>query len=142
MAEVLGLRVCSSILPWRSCGSRDPWVGSNTAERTIDAVDAIQLAATEIWGGDWNHALTGREHAGSRAGREHLLKGLADLGLTAATADAPHQIDGLLSIDHIAIPTIWNPRVENHSALLDRGRLSDHDAYVIEAIDDRSERRP
>ncbi len=41
MAEVLGQRFCSSILPWRSCGSRDPWVGTNTAERTMDAADAV-----------------------------------------------------------------------------------------------------
>ena len=86
-----------------------------------------------VWGGDWNHALEGREYAGSKAGREHLLKSLAELGLSAATTDAPHQIEGLLSIDHIAIPTGWSARVEHHSALLAEGRLSDHDAYVVEA---------
>lgn len=135
MAEILGYRFCSSILPWRSCGSREPWVGSNTAERTIDAVDAIRRAAPEIWGGDWNHALHGREYAGSKAGREHLLTTLAELDLHVATAHAPHQIEGLRSIDHIAIPAAWSTRVEHHSALLAEGRLSDHDAYVVEVIE-------
>ncbi|MGB0099112.1 MAG: hypothetical protein WBP61_02405, partial [Nocardioides sp.] len=134
MVEILGYRFCSSILPWRSCGSREPWVGSNTAERTIDAVDAIRKAAPDIWGGDWNHALEGPEYADSKAGRDHLLKSLAELGLIAATADAPHQIEGLLSIDHIAVPATWSRHVEHHSTLLADGRLSDHDAYVVEVI--------
>ena len=134
MAEFLGQRFCSSILPWKSCGAREPWVGTNTAERTIHAVDAIAEAAPTVWGGDWNHALEGREYAGSKAGREHLLKALAELGLSAATADAPHQIAGLLSIDHIAIPAGSSARVEHHSALLTEGRLSDHDAYVVETV--------
>lgn len=30
MAEVQGIRFCSSILPWRSCGDRRPWLGANT----------------------------------------------------------------------------------------------------------------
>lgn len=135
MAEVMGHRVCSSILPWRSCGAREPWVGTTTAERTVQAVDAIIRAAPTVWGGDWNHALEGREHAGSKAGREHLLKALAELGLHAATTDAPHQIEGLLSIDHIAVPATWRTRIEHHSALLNEGRLSDHDAYVVEAFE-------
>jgi hypothetical protein len=134
MAEVGRYRFCSSILPWRSCGSRESWVGANTAERTVEAVDAITRAAPTVWGGDWNHALTGRELAGSRAGREHVLKALATLGLHAPTADAPHRIEGLMSIDHIAIPATWDSRVEHHSALREGHRLSDHDAYVVEAV--------
>ncbi|WP_197026016.1 endonuclease/exonuclease/phosphatase family protein [Nocardioides sp. URHA0020] len=132
MAEVLGQRFCSSILPWKGCGSGGPWAGANTAERTIKAVDAIAKAAPTVWGGDWNHALQGCEHAGSKTGRDHLLKALAGLGLSAATTDAPHQIEGLLSIDHIAVPTRWSAGVEHHSARFDEGRLSDHDAYVVE----------
>ena len=132
MAKILGQRFCSSILPWRSCGSCAPWVGANTAERTINAIDAIAGAIPTVWGGDWNHALQGREYAGSKAGREHLLKSLAELGLSASTTDAPHQIEGLFSIDHVAVPTGRSARVERHSTLLDEGRLSDHDAYVVE----------
>lgn len=135
MAEVLGHRVCSSILPWRSCGSREPWVGVTTAERTVNAVDAIARAAPTIWGGDWNHALKGRELSGSQAGRQHLVEAMAGLGLSAATTDAPHQIAELLSIDHIAVPTAWKARVTHHSALRPDGRLSDHDAYVADVLE-------
>ena len=131
--EVAGLRVCSSILPWRGCGSREPWVGANTAERTRHAVDAIAATRPTIWGGDWNHALTGREYAGSMGGRSHLLSTLDSLELRSATAEAPHQIDGLLSIDHLAVPVSWTASaVEHHSARSGDRRLSDHDAYVVE----------
>lgn len=132
MAEVMGHRFCASVLPWRSCGSGQPWSGVDTAARTIEAVDAIARKAPTVWGGDWNHALSGPEYAGSRKGREHLLRALADLNLSVVTAAAPHQIDGLLSIDHIAIPSTWGARVEHHAALLETGPLSDHDAYVVE----------
>lgn len=135
MAEIMGMRVCSSILPWRSCGTREPWVGANTYERTAEAVDAIEKAAPVIWGGDWNHALRDREYAGSKVGRHHIAEAMERLGLSAPTADAPHQIEGLFSIDHVAVPAHWQTRVEHHSALLSEGRLSDHDAYVVEVAD-------
>jgi hypothetical protein len=108
MAEVLEQRFCSSILPWRSCGSHEPWVGTSTAERTMDAVDAITRAIPTVWGGDWNHALEGREYAGSKAGRDHLLKSLAELGLRrhgsctaslrGATVDRSHR--GSSDVEH------------------------------------------
>jgi hypothetical protein len=123
-------------LPWRSCGSREPWVGANTFERTVEAVDAIEATKPQIWGGDWNHALQGREYAGSQAGRRRILESLETLDLTAPTHDSPHQIDGLLAIDHIAVPAGWTTRVEHHSALLDDGRRSDHDAYVVDVAND------
>lgn len=49
MADVDGLRVCSSILPWKGCGAREPWVGATAAERTIAAVAAVELAAPVVW---------------------------------------------------------------------------------------------
>ena len=134
MAVVDGLRVCSSILPWRSCGSREPWVGANTAERTTTAVAAIELATPVVWGGDWNHALSGREWAGSVAGRRSVLEAVERLGLHAPTAVSPHQIEGLLSIDHIAVPNSWVVSdTQRHQAFVDDTRISDHDAYVVEA---------
>ena len=39
MAEIGGLRFCSSILPWRSSGLRTPWVGTNTAEHDAYVVE-------------------------------------------------------------------------------------------------------
>ena len=133
MAEVDGIRVCASILPWRNCGTRVPWTGSTTAEKTADAVTAVERAAPAVWGGDWNHAMSGREWSGSVAGRQSILASVDRLGLQVPTADAPHQIDGLLSIDHLAVPMSWPVvGVEHHRAFVDGQRISDHDAYVVE----------
>ncbi|MQW75290.1 hypothetical protein GHK92_05335 [Nocardioides sp. dk4132] len=83
MAEVEGLRVCSSVLPWHACGSRAPWTGTTSAEKT--------------------------------------------------SATQPHQIDDLLSIDHLAVPAAWAVAdVQRHPAFHDGDRLSDHDAYAVE----------
>lgn len=133
MVEVNGVRICSSILPWRSCGSRFPWVGSTTAERTAIAVAEVGAQSPVVWGGDWNHALAGREWSGSVAGRRALLAAIDRLGLQVPTASLPHQIDGLLTIDHIAVPQSWNVDVaERHRAISQESRLSDHDLYVVE----------
>jgi hypothetical protein len=133
MVEIDGLRICSSILPWRSCGTRDPWRGRSTAEKTAAAVTELEAAKPAIWGGDWNHALSGREWTGSQAGRRTILESVDRLGLQVPTASAPHQIEGLLSIDHIAVPMAWAVvGVEHHSAFINGARISDHDAYVIE----------
>lgn len=58
-------------------------------------------------------------------------------GLPVPTAPPPHQIDGLLSIDHIAAPTTWQVRAaERHRA------ISNHDPYVIEDETPTDEQRP
>lgn len=134
MVELEGLRVCSSILPWRSCGARDPWTGATSAERTIAAVNAVEASAPAVWGGDWNHALSGREYAGSVAGRRSVVAAVERLGLQVPTGSLPHQIEGLLSIDHIAVPMSWLvTATKRHRAFVGETRISDHDAYVVEA---------
>ena len=60
-----------------------------------------------VSGGDWNHSLSGRECAGSMAGRQHVLDAVEALHLTVPTSHEPHRISGLLSIDHIAVPHGW-----------------------------------
>ena len=134
MVALEGLRVCSSILPWRSCGTSDPWVGATSAEKTSAAVAAVETSAPSVWGGDWNHALSGKERAGSVAGRQSLLGAIDRLKLYVPTASSPHQIEELLSIDHIAVPVSWVVSVtQRHRAVVGETRLSDHDAYVVEA---------
>lgn len=133
MVELGGVRVCSSILPWRACGTRDPWVGVTTAEKTIAAVAAVEGSAPTVWGGDWNHALSGREWTGSVDGRRSLLAALDRLELQVPTASSPHQIDGLLSIDHIAVPKSWHvTATQRYRAFVGETGISDHDAYVVE----------
>ena len=136
MAEIDGLTVCSSVLPWRSCGTAPPWTGVTTAEKTEAATTSIVSGAPHVWGGDWNHAMSGREWSGSKRGRGSILEAVDALGLQLPTAALPHQIDGLLSIDHIAVPADWRViETEHHPALAGGARISDHDAYVIEATE-------
>ena len=128
------IALVSSVLPWRACGSRHPWGGGRHAERTQATVREI-VQSTEspaVWGGDWNHALQGPEYAGSRAGRGWIVEAAHELRLQIPTAHLPHRINGLLSIDHIAVPAesvvLGAERVV---AAADSKRLSDHDAYVV-----------
>ena len=51
-------------------------------------------------------------------------------GLVVAPAALPHWRPGSLSIDHIAVPVSWRV-VAAHRIVADR--LSDHDAYVVDA---------
>lgn len=68
----------SSVLPWRACGSRPPWVGDRHADKTRNAVDDLLL----------------RLRAGSKDGRAAILAALVELGLMAPTTDLPHAIEG------------------------------------------------
>jgi hypothetical protein len=126
---------CSSVLPWRSCGTRQPWGEGSHADKTARTVERLRTALPNtnlVWGGDWNHALEGREYGGSQRGRQHVAALVADLGLQAPTSQLPHRIDGLLSIDHIAVrQDVVVADVRRVSALTGRGQLSDHDAYVV-----------
>jgi hypothetical protein len=128
----------SSILPWRSCRARHPWVGTRHEEKTQAAVGTIveSLQGSVVWGGDWNHALHGPEYAGSRGGRVHVETAVSQLGLKVPTDRLPHRIEGLLSIDHVAVPT--DTVVQDAArvvAATDGKRLSDHDAYVVTVQD-------
>ena len=126
----------SSVLPWRACGTQPPWVGDGHAAKMANAVAAlvshVSGADSLVWGGDWNHALSGREHAGSKGGRVAILDVLGKLGLWVPTADLPHAIDGLLTIDHIAVPRGVPATASHVVAAHDGKRLSDHDAYVVD----------
>ncbi len=137
LANVNDWTFCSSVLPWRSCG-HDPWGPGNHGAMTVRALEEITSAlpmSALVWGGDWNHALTGREYAGSRAGRSSLLAAVDKLGLTVATTHQPHAIETLLSIDHIAVPAgLEVADVRRVSAAVGGRRLSDHDAYALRMV--------
>lgn len=132
----------SSILPWRSCGSGPPWVGDRHVDKTENAVgelvENLHDGSPLVWGGDWNHALTGTEYAGSMGGRRAVLAALESLGLEARTADLPHAIEGLHTIDHLAVPAGVRAEASRIDASHDGKRLSDHDAYVVELDPARS----
>jgi hypothetical protein len=136
MARLDGLTVCSSILPWRSCGTRFPWVGERHTDKTqaaLKELDRTMPRSALVWGGDWNHALSGREYTGSMGGRTHLLELLEGRGMRVPTAALPHHIETLLSIDHIAHTGDLTSEAATRfsSSRPDGGRLSDHDGYVV-----------
>lgn len=135
-AQVGGLTFVSSVLPWRGARSVDPWVGPKHADKTANAVDDLVLRLRTyphlVWGGDWNHSLAGREHAGSAAGRASITAALTELGLAVPTTDLPHVIDGVLSIDHVAVPASATASASRVMAQVGGKRLSDHDAFVVD----------
>jgi hypothetical protein len=131
MVEVDGLAVCSSILPWKGAGGQSCWPGERHADWTFHTIESLRrcLRPPVVWGGDFNHAFEGREWSGSREGRAHIHALTAQLRLQTPTAQLPHRIDGLLTIDHIAVP--------RSSQVLEASRhdatgLSDHDAYTVD----------
>ena len=135
-AQIGATTYVSSVLPWRTCGARPPWFGERHADKTTHAIDDLLLhlraADPVVWGGDWNHALIGREYAGSAGGRTAIAHALDELGLMVPTTELPHRIKGLLSIDHIAVPREWSCSATHVVAERDGRQLSDHDAYVVD----------
>jgi len=129
----MGMAWCSSILPWRSCGTV-LWGEGTSKEKTQRVLDQLMasLPVGQVWGGDWNHAMQGPESAGSVAGRIAIKAEVAHLQLKTVTEDSPHRIAGLLSIDHIAVPEGAEIHAVNRIIAQDQAgrRLSDHDAYT------------
>ncbi len=103
-------------------------MGERHADKTAEAVAPIaRLRPPVIWGGDWNHALEGTDHVGSREGREHIFTVLDGLGLQVPTADLD-AYRGERSIDHIAVPKEWVLIGAEQVEAVDGGkRLSDHE---------------
>jgi len=83
-----------------------------------------------VWGGDWNHSLIGKEHAGSMGGRKYLLEAIKKLGLNVPTTGLSHRGNYCQAIDHIGVPLSWT--VESAKRIKAEG-LSDHDAYIVDA---------
>lgn len=136
VVEAEGLAFASSVLPWRSAGDSYPPPRMPFADKVLKVLAGLERTLPTgglVWGGDWNQALAGPELAGSKAGRVRLRHTLEALSLQVATADLPHQQDGLCAIDHIAVPTeAVVVRAARVSALMNGAWLSDHDAYVVE----------
>jgi hypothetical protein len=132
--RVGGLTVCSSVLPWRSAEHDAPWSGHDLDSKTKAAVAAIRASRPDVWGGDWNTSLEGRDWVGSQSGRAIINDALRDLGLTAPTASHVHRDTEQHTIDHVAVPDTWEVTATEHVvAMIDGRALSDHDAYVVEA---------
>lgn len=142
-AEVDRTLFVSTVLPWNLVKASGHWPGpeATTGERV--AASLAQVApllrghdGPVVWGGDWNHALEGREYAGSEAGRAAIAGLVGELGLVVPTASLPHRDDGRASIDHVAVPIGWSVRSAERgvAACANGRRLSDHEAYVVKVI--------
>jgi hypothetical protein len=133
-AVVHGTTYVSSILPWAGSGGKTPWHGVDHPARVVSTLKALAPFLNEqkdlVWGGDWNHSLSGPERAGSRAGRMELLALVDDLGLCVPTAGLSHHLAGLLSIDHVAVRG-GAEDAQRVVATIGGKRLSDHDFYVV-----------
>ena len=134
-AKINGVTYCSTILPWRGVQANSaPWQGSNHSEMTENAIKTLLSKLPKkdlVWGGDWNHSLIGKEHAGSIGGRNHLLDAISKLELNVPTSGLSHRGNYCQAIDHIGVPLSWT--VESAKRIDARG-LSDHDAYVVEFL--------
>ncbi|MDQ1735402.1 MAG: hypothetical protein QOH56_1653 [Pseudonocardiales bacterium] len=131
--ELGGHVFCASVLPWRSCGTDHPWVGSSQGEktaRTIEALASALPARRTVWGGDWNHALCGPNHGGSALGRTVITALAGTLGLKVATARLFHRTERMCSIDHVAFPERWTTNEALRIPVPDP--LSDHDVYIVD----------
>lgn len=133
-AVVGGTTYISSILPWAGSGGNHPWHGEDHPARMADTLQTLDPFLREqenlVWGGDWNHSLSGREWAGSSAGRADLATLVGELGLCVPTAGLSHALAGLLSIDHVALKGGAN-EARRVVASEDGERLSDHDLYLV-----------
>ncbi len=133
-AKINGVTYCSTILPWRGLKADSaPWHDSNHSEMTENSIKTLLSkfpTSDLVWGGDWNHSLVGKEHAGSMGGRIHLLEAIKQLELNVPTTGLSHRGNYCQAIDHIGVPLSW--KVENVKRI-DAQELSDHDAYVVDA---------
>ena len=131
----------SSVLPWRSAGRPEFWGGLKHAEKMSSTLRRLKESMVDetwpdeplVWGGDWNQSLTGPEYAGTMAGRRYLLDLLDRQGLVAHTRHLRHRLEGVASIDHIAVPADKVvTEVRAVSADVQGRRLSDHDLYLVQ----------
>ena len=67
-----------------------------------------------------------------RGGRREIARAVEELRLVVPTAELPHPIEGLLSIDHVAVPEGTSATARQVEATYEGSRLSDHDAYVVD----------
>jgi hypothetical protein len=139
-ARIGDMRVCSCVLPWRAASAQSWPDSGELATMTQTAVDHLREGLSRgagdlVWGGDWNQSLQGRDHVGTPAGRLAVRALIATLGLTAPTSGLAHAADGgQFSIDHIAVPSGWTIGDGTRRIAESAGeRLSDHDAYIVEA---------
>lgn len=133
VADVGGVTVASSVLPWSRAGEQPGgvWVGDRVDDWLADALVAIRVSGATVWGGDWNRNLSGGwQFVGTARSGAAIRDAVDAMGLVVATAGLPHRKPGLFAIDHVSVPASWRVRSARRVVV---GGLSDHDAYVVDA---------
>jgi hypothetical protein len=91
-------------------GGAPPWVGERHADETGAAYEALlneqrrMRSCGEMTGITPCPDRRSRQHRG----RDGVLAAVARAEPRAPTAELAHRIRGLLSVDHVAIPTSWD----------------------------------
>lgn len=133
LAEVDGLRVCSSILPWRTCGTQEQWRVRPPHGRPSPPWLASRRRSPRCGAGTGTTPCPGASERFQTGPEIHPGRRWPS-GFAVAYTQQPHQIHGLLSIDHDAIPESWGGArdAEHFAAYSDGAKISDHDSYVID----------
>lgn len=132
-ARVDGVTFVCTVLPWVLAPS-PPYTGATQAEQVAHAVTDLppwlEAQGELVWGGDWNHPLTGPLTGFTARGRHEILLATERLRLTVHTraelaqpgrAGRSHAIDHIAS-RHPRCPVEVTPGAPH----------STHDAYVVE----------
>jgi len=141
-----GLLVACSVLPWAN--TVDGWPSLHEPGRFDRFADRFRYVTDThiehmrrehqegeilIWGGDFNESLSGRTLL-SKAGRAILVDALDKLAVTALTTSARHLVDGVCSIDHVAVSTqsVESSQVRVVTRNDDPRQTSDHALYLVD----------
>ena len=132
-ARVGGTVFVSTVLPWPNAPA-PPYHGASQAEQTSSALDELEPWLDGhpdlVWGGDWNHPLSGSLSGFTRRGHKRIADAVARLGLTVHTIDEWAQETRYgrhRSVDHLASKHPPAP-----VRVVDGRPYSTHDAYAVE----------
>ena len=132
-ARIDGTVFVSTVLPWPNAPA-PPYDGGTQAEQTACALDELEPwldgHPALVWGGDWNHPLSGSLSGFTRRGHDRIVAAVARLRLTVHTRDEWAQETRYgrhRSVDHVA------SRHDPAPVQVVDGRVySTHNAYAVE----------
>ena len=132
-ARVGGTVFVSTVLPWPHAPA-PRYHGASQAEQTSSALDELEPwlhgHPDLVWGGDWNHPISGSLSGFTRRGHKRIAVAVVRLGLTVRTRDEWAQETRYgrhRSVDHLASKHPPAP-----VRVVDGRPYSTHDAYAVE----------
>lgn len=128
-AEIAGLTMWASVLPWRSAPG--PWSGDGQIGKARSALTALLASGQvpSVWGGDWNQEMSGaRCYVGSKEIRAEIDGLLVGWQLELPTRGLDNKLAGP-TIDHIAVGTVLGSY--GAEPVRDGFRAKEHYGYVV-----------